>query len=63
ASTDGVSFDEVGRAGAGTRGEATFVDHSFPAREVRALRIVTEGCHGLTFPSFSRLTEVQAYAD
>jgi hypothetical protein len=63
ASTDGVSFDEVGRSGAGTRGEASFVDHRFPAREVRALRIVTEGCHGLTFPSFSRLTEVQAYAD
>jgi len=29
---------------------------------VRYLRVVTSGCHGLTFPSFSRLSEVEAYA-
>lgn len=62
-STDGTTFLEVGRSGEGTRGDASFVDHVFDPREITALRITTQGCHGLTFPSFSRLTEVEAFAD
>ena len=62
ASEDGVSFTEVGRSQEGTRGDESFVDHTFTPRTLRSLRIVTRGCHGLTFPSFSRLTEVEAFA-
>jgi hypothetical protein len=39
------------------------VEHAFPAREVRFIKVITQGCHGLTFPSFSRLSEVMAFAD
>ena len=61
-SSDGTTWESVGRSGEGTRGESTFVAHTFEPREVRSLLVRTEGCHGLTFPSFSRLTEIQAFA-
>ncbi|MCK5940787.1 MAG: family 20 glycosylhydrolase [Planctomycetes bacterium] len=61
-SVDGSAWQRVGAAGEGSRGEQRFVEHRFEPREVRYLRIDTRGCHGLTFPSFSRLSEVQAYA-
>lgn len=51
-----------GESGKGKRGAAAFVEHRFEPRPVRFLRIRTRGCHGLTFPTFSRLTEVQAFA-
>ena len=62
-SSDGTTWESVGRSGEGTRGESTFVAHTFEPREVRSLLLRTEGCHGLTFPSFSRLTEVQAFEE
>lgn len=61
-SRDGKAFEQVGSAKKGSRGDATFVEHAFDAREARYVRIATHGCHGLTFPSFSRLTEVQVFA-
>ncbi|GAB4137787.1 MAG: hypothetical protein Fur0037_03100 [Planctomycetota bacterium] len=61
-SADGKTFERVGEAGKGTRGERSFVEHRFPARRVAVIRILTRGCHGMTFPSFSRLSEVQAFA-
>lgn len=61
-SADGSEFERVGETSAETRGESSFVDHTFTPRTVVALRIVTAGCHGLTFPSFSRLSEVEAFA-
>ena len=60
-SVDGERYEEVGRAGKRTRGDRSFVEHVFDRREVARIKIVTEGCHGLTFPSFSRLTEVEAF--
>lgn len=62
-SADGSSWQQVGTANKGTRGENRFVEHRFEPREVRFVRIVTHGCHGLTFPSFSRLCEVEAFAN
>ena len=61
-SVDGSSWQQVGTSGKGTRGEQSFVEHRFEPRTVRYVRIVTQGCHGLTFPSFSRLCEVEAFA-
>ena len=61
-SADGSAWRRVGRAQKGSRGEDSFVVHRFAPRDVRYIRIVTQGCHGLTFPSFSRLCEVEAFA-
>lgn len=61
-SEDGKSFEKVGESKEGTRGEKNFVEHRFPARKVGFIKIVTKGCHGLTFPSFSRISEVEAFA-
>ena len=36
-------------------------EHPFEPRALRFIKISTRGCHGLTFPSFSRLTEVMAF--
>ena len=62
-SADGVLWHPVGRsAERAARGERSFVEHRFAARRVRFLRVVTSGCHGLTFPSFSRLCEIEAFS-
>lgn len=61
-SPDGVAWQKVGETEKGSRGDRTFVEHRFEPRPVRFLRIRTRGCHGLTFPSFSRLSEVEAFA-
>jgi N-acetyl-beta-hexosaminidase len=63
-SADGVQWQPVGRSTErAARGDRSFVEHRFPARSVRFLRVRTRGCHDLTFPSFSRLCEVEAFAD
>ncbi len=61
-SASGESYEAVGVAQKGSRGEKNHVTHEFPRRHVQFIKIRTEGCHGLTFPSFSHLTEVQAFA-
>ena len=60
-STDGKAFKQVGSSVQGSRGDTNHVEHRFPARELTHIKILTHGCHGLTFPSFSRLTEVMAF--
>lgn len=60
-SEDGETFYEIGKAHEGTRGDQSYVEHRFPAREIESIKIITQGCHGLTFPSFSRLSELTAY--
>ena len=62
-SNDGQDFTPVGQTSPESRGENPFVEHTFDSRRVSHLRIRTQGCHGLTFPSFSRLTEVMAFAE
>lgn len=62
-SADGETFEKIGSAQLGTRSDSNHVEHLFPAREIRYIKIVTQGCHGLTFPSFSRLSEVMAFAE
>lgn len=60
-SADGREYEKVGATEKGTRGERSFVEHIFAPRAVRYVKIRTLGCHGLTFPSFSRLTEVMVF--
>lgn len=60
-SEDGETFKKVGESKEGTRGEKNYVEHNFGPESVRYLKIRTNGCHGLTFPSFSRLCEIQAF--
>ncbi len=61
ASSDGIAFEKIGSAGKGSRGEINYVEHTFPKKRIHTIKIATQGCHGLTFPSFSRLTEVMAF--
>ena len=60
-SADGRAYEQVGAAGEGSCGERSFVEHRFASRKVRYVKIATHGCHGLTFPSFSRLCEVEVF--
>lgn len=60
-SADGQHFEVIGSTHAGSRGEGDHVEFRFEPRRIQTIRIRTKGCHGLTFPSFSRLTEVRAY--
>jgi len=62
-SADGKVFTPIGSAQQGSRGEENCISYRFPEQEVRTIKIVTQGCHGLTFPSFSRLCEVMAFAE
>jgi N-acetyl-beta-hexosaminidase len=61
-STDGRTYDQVGAAKKGTRGKQTFIEHTFDLRKIRFIKVETHGCHGLTFPSFSRLCEIEVFA-
>ena len=54
-------FDKLERMGLENLRRHIVVEHVFPPREVRFVRVSTQGCHGLTFPSFSRLTEVMVF--
>lgn len=60
-SSDGERFEEVGSTAKGRRGDRSFVEHRFDRRPVRLIRIETRGCEDFTFPSFSRLAEVEAF--
>jgi len=60
-STDGKIFEKIGQSGKGTRGNKNHVEHVFDAQEIKVIKVSTQGCHGLTFPSFSRLSEVMAF--
>ncbi len=62
-SADGKVFTPIGSAQQGSRGEENCISYRFPEQEVRTIKIVTQGCHGLTFSSFSRLCEVMAFAE
>jgi len=62
-SDDGKNYTMVSESKEGTRGEKSFVDHKFPQQPIRNILVVTWGCQNLTFPSFSRLTEVEAFKD
>ena len=59
----GATWQSVGQTAEGTRGEAAFVEFRFDPRPVTHVRVVTHGCKNLTFPSFSRLSEIEAFAE
>ncbi len=52
-----TTYASVGSRGKGSRGDQNFVEHTFPETELSFILIRTQGCHGLTFPSFSRLRD------
>ena len=58
---DGERFEVVGSTAIGRRGDRSFVVHRFDRRPVRLIRIETSGCEDFSFPSFSRLAEVEAF--
>ncbi len=62
-SEDGETFDQIGNAQEGTRGDHSYIEHRFPARETESIKIITQGCHGLIFPGFSRLSEVMEFSE
>ncbi|MDB4537724.1 family 20 glycosylhydrolase [Akkermansiaceae bacterium] len=62
-SEDGKTYTMISESKEGTRGEESYVDHKFERRPVKFILVVTGGCQNLTFPSFSRLTEVAAYRE
>jgi len=60
-SMDGKEFSEVaGRVDKPDESTAS-VDHDFERREVRFIRIESNGCKQNVFDSFSRLVEIQAF--
>ncbi|YCM42227.1 family 20 glycosylhydrolase [Verrucomicrobiaceae bacterium 227] len=60
-STDNKSFTAIGKTEKGTRGDKNSVTFKIDSRKARYLRIKTDGCQDLTFPSFSRLCEVMVF--
>lgn len=62
-SRDGKAFEKVGESTQGKRGKKTFLEHRFPKTEIKVVRIETDGFEDFTFPSFSRLSEVQVFAE
>lgn len=62
-SADGTTFKSVGKTEKETRGSENHVIHRLDPKEVKFIKIVTEGCQDLTFPSFSRLSEVMAFTE
>ncbi|MEM1085163.1 MAG: family 20 glycosylhydrolase [Verrucomicrobiota bacterium] len=63
ASADGKRFEKIGETEMGSRGDKDHVVFTFDPREISHLKIETDGCEGLTFPSFSRISEVMAYEE
>lgn len=62
-SADGNQFTQVGKSSKGLRGENKYLDHRFDKAKIKVVRIETDGFEDFTFPSFSRLTEVQVFAE
>ena len=62
-SADGRTYHKIGEAKEGTRREESFVDHRFDSQAVKFIKVITGGCQNLTFPSFSRLTEIEAFKE
>ncbi|MEP3481004.1 MAG: chitobiase/beta-hexosaminidase C-terminal domain-containing protein [Fuerstiella sp.] len=58
-SIDGKTFEEVGSRLQKPKQPAASVEHIFAARDVRFVRIVSEGNKGYVFDLFSKIVEVQ----
>ncbi len=61
-SEDNEEFTTIGKTEKGMRGEKNRVSFTIDPRKARYIRIQTNGCEDLTFPSFSRLCEVMVFA-
>lgn len=62
-SADGKTFEKVVTTTKGMRAQEKFIEHRFNKTMVKVVRIETDGFEDFTFPSFSRLTEVQVFAE
>ncbi|MEN8774948.1 MAG: family 20 glycosylhydrolase [Akkermansiaceae bacterium] len=61
-SADRGEFVKIGKTDKSSRGESNKVTFSFDLKKARFVKISTNGCEDLTFPSFSRLCEVMVFA-
>ncbi|MDQ8189809.1 family 20 glycosylhydrolase [Roseibacillus persicicus] len=62
-SKNNKSYKTIGETEKGSRGEGNMVSHPCDNVTARYIRISTEGCQDLTFPSFSRLCEVMVFGE
>ncbi len=62
-SKDGERFDEVGQRVEKPEQPEAKVEHRFPMRDARFIRIISQGNHGYVFDTFSKLTEIQVFRD
>ena len=60
-SADGQTYEQVGKSEKGLRADENNLTHRFDPREAKFIKVVTKGCRDLTFPSFSRISEVMAF--
>ncbi|MCM2373018.1 family 20 glycosylhydrolase [Aporhodopirellula aestuarii] len=58
-SADGKTFDEVGSRLEKPKQPTPSVDHPFPARDIRYVRVISHGNLGHVFDAFSKIVEVQ----
>ncbi|WP_404309014.1 family 20 glycosylhydrolase [Neorhodopirellula lusitana] len=58
-SADGKAFEEIGSRLEKPKKPTPSVDHSFPTRDVRFVRVISHGNRGYVFDSFSKIIEVQ----
>lgn len=60
-SKDGEAFTQVASRQSRSEEVSSETVHDIPATEARYVRIVTRGCKGYVFDSFSKLTEIQVF--
>lgn len=60
-SANGKKWAMIGQTEKGSRGEGNKVTFTFEPREVKYIRITTDGCQALLWSSFSRLNEIMAF--
>jgi len=62
-STDKRTWKPIGRTEEGARGETNKVSFTCTSCNARYIRLRTDGCQDLTFPSFSRLCEIMVFEE
>lgn len=62
-SADGDVFETVSERWDRPETLSPVTEHTFPATPARYVRILTRGCKGYVFDSFSKLTEIEVFAN
>lgn len=61
-SEDGIEYETVSEQWERPEESSSRTVHKFPERTARFVRILTRGCKGYVFDSFSKLTEIQVFS-